>query len=578
MNQSAKVVVVIAAVIVFAVAALWYGKQQLWRAQPVGAAPIAQKEKSPIDLRPAAIAKLQELVLKGSDSLYKLRIDSLLTEVGSGTIILKGVAVWPDSSAMHRLHSQQRLPDDIYRFRISSLRFTGIGLSDIIQRRDLDLRAIESISPAIEVYHKPQPYNAGKRKAAGGRTLFGRLKGQLDMLAIDTISIRHGNLIDYSDGRKSVYKDVSLMLQDVLIDSAAERDPSRFLFAKKMLLEAGDIKAPVGNSHYELGIGSVSIYGERREVSIRNLSLKPQGGRQAFLKTQKERTVVFDIDVPAIHLREIDWWALVHGESLLADYAEVEGGRVEVFLDEHLPAEAGIERANFPQQKLMAMKSPVSLKHVQLKGVSFVYEEFTMKSGKQSTIPFNNINATLEGASNIPLEVAARPLARFRGSTRFAGAAPMTVDLQFELPKGRKGAFKGDLTMGAITPDRVNPFSEGMGMVRFTSGQHQSSMAHIEGNNDNVHGQVSIRYSDLHLEPLKSKTDDEGRLKGKKVMKKLANVLFVKDNNPSKGEFRQPQFSLDRSMESNFFGFVWKGLKQGLLKTIGVPLTFANAK
>jgi hypothetical protein len=279
-----------------------------------------------------------------------------------------------------------------------------------------------------------------------------------------------------------------------------------------------------------------------------------------------------------IYLNGVNWWAAAHGESLIAESAEIVKANVNVFLDEHVPTSPTIDQDNFPQQMLLAASSDVSIKRVQLKDATLVYEEYTKRSDKQSQLSFNSINATAENVTNIAAEIAANPVARFRASSRFVNTAPLTVDISFDLPKAKKGSFRGDLSIGAMEKEPVNPFSEGMGMVRFTTGQLHTGKAHVAGNNDNVHGNVSIRYTDLHLEPLKAKKNEDGHLKSKKITKKLANALFVKDNNPSRGEFRQPGFSLDRTIEDNFFSFVWKGLKQGLLKTIGVPLTFAAGK
>ena len=70
---------------------------------------------------------------------------------------------------------------------------------------------------------------------------------------------------------------------------------------------------------------------------------------------------------------------------------------------------------------------------------------------------------------------------------------------------------------------------------------------------------------------LKKKKNDDGSLKEKNLTGKFANIFFVKNNNPSRGELRQPDFSLNRTKESNLFSFAWEGFKLGLLKTIGIP-------
>ncbi len=231
-----------------------------------------------------------------------------------------------------------------------------------------------------------------------------------------------------------------------------------------------------------------------------------------------------------------------------------------------------MKRDNFPQQLLADAGIRVSLNRVTLRDAAVIYEEYTRRSDRQSRISFNAINATAEGVTNVTAEVAAHPTSILRGSCRFMNVAPMTATFWLDLPRSKKGAFKADLTIGAMGSEVANTFAEGMGLVRFTSGQLQKAFAHIEGNNDNVHGIVAAQYTDLHIEPLKSKEDDEGRLKGKRITKTIANAIFIKNSNPAKGEaLRRPEFSLDRTRESNFFNFVWMGTKMGLLKTIGVP-------
>jgi hypothetical protein len=568
MNWKNKTVIVLLAVLLLTVSGILYVKQQFWKAQPADAVPIKQKERTPLDLRPAAIAKLQQLVQAASDSLYKLRIDSLFTELTSGTIVLRGIGLYPDSNAIHRLHSLQRLPDDVFRIELKSLRISGIGLDDIIHRRDIHLQSVSCNTPRIIVYHKAQPYNADECAATNARSLYARIKNQIDKLAIDSISLRQGVLIDYAGRQKNIFNELSLLLCDILIDSAAEKDRSRCLFAKKMQLDAGSITLSDGN--YDLTMGGLSVNGPQQQVRVRNFAMLPRGGREAVARRQKERGSIFTIRVPEMTLKGANWWAAVNRESIIAEEANVHGARVEVYVDQHVPP-GPIQRSNFPQQKLMDVDMRVSLKQVSVNGASLICEEFSAASNKVGRMLFSNLFLVAEGVTNIPSEVAARPVVRIKGDCRFMNTTPLTGIFALDLPKNKRGGFRVDVTMGALGHEIVNRFSEALGLVRFPSGQMQSAKGHIEGNNDVLKGKVSIRYSDLHLEPLKYKNGDSSRLKEKHISGKIANILFVKDNNPSRGALREPDFSLSRTTESNFFAFTWEGLKLGLLKTIGVP-------
>jgi hypothetical protein len=565
MKGTYKAIIIILAIAVLAVGGVLLVKRQLWKAQPADAITIKQKEQSPVDLRPAAIAKLQAMVLQASDSLYKLRIDSLLTEMGSGTIVLRGVGLYPDSNSKRRLHSQQRLPDDVFEIELKSLRITGIGLDNIIHRRDIHLQSISCSTPQIIVHHKAQPYNAEDRAQAHRTTLFGRLKGKIDRLAIDSIRMRHGVLVDYTDGQKNVFHELSVLLTDILIDSVAEKDNTRCLFAKKMQLDAGSIT--LSDGIYDLSLGGITVLGNQKEVTVKDFAMLPKGGKEAAARQQKERTSIFTIKAPTVKLKGANWWAAVNRESLIASEADITGANVNVYTDGRVPA-GPVERDNFPHQKLAGVKMPVSLKQVILKGATLVCEAFNPLSGEQGRMVFGDLSLDAPNVTNLPAEVAAKPVIQVKGSGMFMNTTPLSTVFTLDLRRNSHGAFKVDMKMGHLDKEPVNTFSEAMGLVHFKSGQMESANGHVEGNNDQLHGTITARYTDLHLEPLKRKGDE---IKEKNVTGKLANILFVKDNNPSKGKLRQPDFSLDRTTESNFFAFVWEGLKLGLLKMIGVP-------
>ena len=577
MKVTRRVLFIILAIAFLLAGGIWIFKEYLKKQQPANAPAITQEEQSPLDLRPAAIAKLQQLVEAGSDSLYQLGIDSLLTEIATGTIILKGVSVLPDSNIIRLMREQKRLPDDIFSITFESLRITGIGLADLVNRRDISLQSIVCVGPQITVQHRRQSYNADKRAAAKGGSLFSRLNGQVDRIAIDSISIVKGTVTDKNEGLANTYKDVSIALREVLIDSTAERDVTRFLFAKTTLLQAGKITMPAGKGEYDLSIGGVAISGEKQELRIQGFTMKSHGGKAEFLRNQPHQVEVYDLSMPAITLKGVDWWAAVHGESLIAKEAQLIDANVYIFLDQRLPGSGKVKRDNFPQQMLMDAKMPISLKEFRLKNVNLIYEELTKASGKQSSITFNKMNGVAAGFTNLPAEVATHPEASFKGSCRFMNASEMAGTFTFALPRNKLGAFTANLSIGPLSPETVNPFGEAMGLLRIKTGQLQYAKADVAGNNNKIKGSITAAYTDLHIMPLKPAAESGEPLRKKRVIGKIANVLLVKDNNPQKGgELRTLPFELQRTTEGNFFNFMWMGIRQGMLKTIGVPPKFGG--
>src|SRR4030095_1192348 len=96
----------------------------------------------------------------------------------------------------------------------------------------------------------------------------------------------------------------------------------------------------------------------------------------------------------------------------------------------------------------------------------------------------------------------------------------------------------------------------------------------VEGTNASATSNVLMLYNDLHLTPLKKDNDSEGSLKKKTFTSFIGNLFVIKDNNPSNGETREPEMTVERDHHDSFFNFVWKAILAGILKTIGVPLNY----
>ncbi len=95
MKRRSTILATAATLLLLVCGGILYLKGRWLAEKPANMSATKLKSASPLDLRPAAIAKLQSLVQSGSDSLYLLRIDSIHTNVSSGTITLSGVALTP---------------------------------------------------------------------------------------------------------------------------------------------------------------------------------------------------------------------------------------------------------------------------------------------------------------------------------------------------------------------------------------------------------------------------------------------------------------------------------------------------
>lgn len=535
--------------------------------------PTKQKETNPLDLRPAVIARLEQLVLTGTDSLYTLNIDSLFVDARSGTVTIKNVTLSPDSNVLSVWTKDKRLPDDVYKITFPVLSISGVTLADLAHSDQLSLHTVYCDHPNVDVWHKLQPYNATKRGQNKNSSLYGRLKGLMKRLTLDSASVRYATIVAHEKGDTTTYRAVSLLLSSIIIDSAAEYDEHRFLFAKGGAVQARDLRLRAGAGQYTLDIGSLNIDAVGKTAELSQLSIMPRGGREVYLKQHKTRKEVYEIKAPSVVVHNADWWSAMHGDNIVADNATISGLHFLVFVDTRMPVSGTPgKKNNFPQQILEALTTRVWLKTVEIKDATVAYEEYTRTTGRQSTLSFTKVNGTLEGITNIPEEEAKVGKGRLKATARFMGAVPMSTEIDLLLPPASRGGFTASVSLGAVTPDIVNPIAEDMGMVHIKTGTVSSVSVHIKGNNDALSGTITIPYTDLDIIPLKKTEDSTDPQKQKPLLNFFGNLLVIKKNNPSRfGKLRSETFQLDRPKSSSFFNFIWTGTKLGLAKTVGVP-------
>ena len=121
--------------------------------------PDYSKSKSVADLRPAIIAKLQQLVKDASGGLYDLSIDKIDPHISDLSIDIAGAVLTPDSAIIKNPDKSRMLPDDLFKISLSSLRIEGVRIKDLLSKDHLSLKYILINAPVIEVYHQKKWYN-----------------------------------------------------------------------------------------------------------------------------------------------------------------------------------------------------------------------------------------------------------------------------------------------------------------------------------------------------------------------------------------------------------------------------------
>ena len=537
--------------------------------------PDTSKDKSIIDLRPAIIAKLQQLVKDGSDGLYTLSIEKINPDVLASTLDIINASLHIDTTVMLQLGKQKELPDDIFKIHFDSLHIDGIGFDYLFHTRRVNITRINISNPLIEVYHKQLANNKALRARNDTLSFYTRIREEMNKITIGNINVDKGTLIIYrAPQNKNItrFNDVAIKIKDVLVDSSTQFDATRFLFAKHATIDAKNYIIPTADSLYYFKTGAISISAELHKLTLLNVELNARGNRKQFENKLHYRKDRYHFAFPRVTLYNVDWWALMNHDKFISKKTVIMGGVFTTFLDRSLPANPAPPVDNFPHQLLMKVPIPVSVGNIKLQHVNVSYEEYSPEAKRSSTAFFDNINGRLNYVSNIPADIKKHPVANFSGRGLFMHHTPMKVRFTFNLSKYKTGDFTADVSMDTLDNGTINPLAQPLGLFSVKSGKMQHATAHIEGNNFKAKCKIAISYTGLHIQPLK-KANENGQLKKKRITSVIANAFFIKNDNPEKGkELRKPDYSVERDHHGNFFNMIWTTVLTGILKTVGIPV------
>ena len=324
----------------------------------------SEKKSSILDLRPAIIAKIQQLVKNGSDGLYNLSIQKIDPDLLSSKIDVIDGVIAVDNAAMQRLDASKKLPDDIFHINFHLLHIDGIGINDMLDKKNIDIKGASLDDPVIHIYHKARSYNNQTNKKNDSLTLYQRLTGELKKIMIGSITIKHGTLVIHDGEEKSKpsrFNDISVKMNNILIDSSTQYDSKRFLFAKHAIIETSNYSFATPDGLYFIKLGKLTLVGEKHQVTISNAELKPNGNRQQFEKKLESRDEMYHVLIPKIVFSDLNWWQLINREKIISDKTDIYGGTVEVFSDLALPQNEDKPLNHFPHQLVMLIPKPVSV-------------------------------------------------------------------------------------------------------------------------------------------------------------------------------------------------------------------------
>lgn len=313
---------------------------------------------------------------------------------------------------------------------------------------------------------------------------------------------------------------------------------------------------------YNMTAGFLKL--DQNNVNITRFAMKPLVSRAQFIKMIPVERDLYDITAGQITANGT--W------NLFSDQKSINASNVTI-----LNADANIFRSKIPNddpkekplysRMLRSIKIPMAVNNLNLKNSKLVYEEDTPESAGPGKLTFSNFNMNVKNLNSA--KTKGRPTrVDIKIDCSFMNLAPLSVNWNFDVAD-TSDHFNISGKTTNLPATGINPFIRPYLHVTAT-GTIQEMLFNFRGNPKGLNGKFNLKHKDLKVTIL----DKENKEK-KGFLTAVANLLVKSDSGTLPEDVDVED--VERDPTKSFFNLFWKGIEQGLKKTlIGINIDKAK--
>ncbi|MEO5683963.1 MAG: hypothetical protein ABIQ88_15080 [Chitinophagaceae bacterium] len=512
--------------------------------------------------------KVKTAVYEKTNGLYTIRYDKMDLDEAAGYLYVTNLQIIPDTARFKQMVENKNNPPLLLSLTVPELKIAGVKTPMAMLGKKVNGRKLEINNAAVVFYYAkghPDTSNSSAKQA-----LYQQLLGDLKEIQVDSVAITHASLafVGILNNKKTIEAaDLSVHLQDVLIDSLHSDDSSRFFFAKQVQVSGNKAFVKNKSGTYFYSIEGFSFDKEAGLLSIKSMQIEPQLSEARYAAVSKLQKDRFNVSLKSVSLQHINLNRLMLSD-VVADNLVIQDLNLKVFRDLSYPRDKIVRVGTFPQQMLMEMPLILSLNKIVVKDAFIEYKEKNPKSDYSGRVQFYHANAVIEHVTNDPAQIKINNNCVLNFNARFLNMAPMQARINMKL-NDKNGRFSFSGSIQGFEADKLNVLIEPMGLARIEKGQVNKLSFNFTGHNYGSDGKLTLLYEDLKLTLLK-KDSAENKLEKKKLASFVAN-LIVKNANPlRKQPVRVAEVHYKRDTNRSFFNLMWKSVFTGVKQSAGM--------
>ncbi len=384
-------------------------------------------------------------------------------------------------------------------------------------------------------------------------------ENKVGQILVRKVSLVHSN-ISYDKGRQPlVFNELNATINGIEIKSKPDNHGHTVKVMDYFLTTRN---FAYKTQLYNLSVGLLKL--NKNKVQINNFAMKPLVSRAQFIKMIPVERDLYDIKANQI-TADGNWDLFSQNKFINASNVIIQSADANIFRSK-IPKDDPKEKPLYSRM-LRSIKIPMIINNLDLENSVLVYEEDTPESVGPGKLTFSNFNMNVKNLNSA--KTKGKPTkVDIKINCSFMNLAPLSVNWGFDVADQRDVFTISGRTLN-LPAQGINPFIRPYLHVTAT-GTILEMIFNFTGNPKGLHGRFNLKHKDLKVAIL-----DKNNQEKKGFLSAIANLVVKSDS----GKLPQDVVieEVERDPTKSFFNLFWRGIEQGLKKTlIGINIDKAK--
>jgi len=386
-------------------------------------------------------------------------------------------------------------------------------------------------------------------------------ENKINSIVVRKFSLKNSNIVYDKGNQPLAFKELNATVNTIDIQPKSNNF-GHLVHVKDYFLTTRNLMYKT--KFYAMSIGLLKL--NKNKVQMDQFAMKPLVSRTQFIRMIPVEKDLYDLKARQI-TADGNWDLFSQNKFINANHVVIQSADANIFRSK-IPNDDPKEKPLY-SRLLRSIKIPLWVNNLDLKNSILVYEEDTPKSAGPGKLTFSHFNMNVRNLNSA--KTKGKPTrVDIKIDCSFMDQGPLSVNWNFDVAN-TNDVFSISGRAANLPAAEINPFIRPYLHVTAT-GTIQEMLFNFKGNPKGLNGTFNLKHKDLKVTIL-----DKDNKEKKGLLTAVANLLVKSDS----GNLPQSVAveDVERDPTKSFFNLFWKGIEQGLKKTlIGIDVDKTKKK